>query len=168
MERRESLFNIPNGEWGQKYVEELGDWAFRPTPRIRINPKAEYSIFFDENGNASYKDIKGTLKNGNILSPNEKYFCLTAVVINNKAYKEIIDRVCAFKDLFLPRFIPNIKNNDSYNNIVFHMVDIVHGKKIFEFKSKEKSFALQAMIYNFVSTLPLTVFSVVIDKEKMI
>lgn len=160
-----SLFNVPKKDWTKEYDFLYGDWASKPTTRNSISSSSKYSVFFDENGNASYKDINKFAKNKIEPPQDARNFCLTAVVIENNDYLKIRDKINQFK---AKNLAPLTGCESDPRNICFHTVEIVHGKGIFSFHNPKLSQVLLNALYSLVSEFPFTIFSVFIDKMEMI
>lgn len=145
----------------------MSNWRNRPTFIDDLPTDIKYIMFIDENGDPNLKSIERSFLHSYSVRDEDKYFTVTGCVIEREQYKKISNDMLNIKKKYWPdgKYLYGEGKKQKLKRVCFHSYEIRNFKGPFS-KGIINYNSFINDISNYMSNLPITIFSSSINKEK--
>lgn len=141
-------------------------WRSRPTRVHELSGDIEYVLFIDESGCSEMKNIKKKIDKEEEVAEEDRFFCVTGVLIHRDKFPEISDKIVSLKQKYWPPHgMAEYKGIEK--RVCFHSYEIRRSRGVFHPKILKDRAAFMNDLSEFLEEIDVKVFAVVIDKKEL-
>ena len=151
-------------------MSNIDKWKNNPTEIQYWDDIATHVLFLDENGSSSLKPIINCISNNKTITEDNKYFCLTGLLVQKDELQLINDKVTNIKKQFWKdgnfRYYDSKTHRLTSKRVCFHMGDINYQNGPFS-KNRISKSCLITNISDLLNDIDIKIISSFCDKENL-